>query len=60
MIKRAISREIDDDEYQLIDVTYTEETFQSLINKIELVTQLPQSTIDVVLLETIKEGKTSD
>jgi len=57
LIKRAISRDASLDELEHIDLAFNEETFRNLINKIELVLQLPEPSIDLVLLETMKENK---
>ena len=57
MIKRAISRDASLDELEHIDQAFNDETFRNLVQKIELVLQLPEASIDLVLLETMKEGK---
>jgi len=41
----------------LIEEAFNEDTLKNLVQKIELVLQLPDATIDVVLNECMKEGK---
>jgi len=59
LIKRAISRDASLDELEHIDQAFNDETFKRLVQKIELVLQLPEASIDLVLLETMKEGKSA-
>ena len=58
MIKRAITRDVELKDYQEVDAAFTEDTFCNLIAKIEIILQLPVAAVDLVLLETMKEGKT--
>ena len=57
MIKRAISRDASIDELEMINQVFNDETLKSLVEKIELVLELPDATIDVVLFEFMKEDK---
>lgn len=55
MIRHAIQRQNEDQLYIKIQQAFTDTTFKSIIDMLEVISKLPEASIDTVVTDTLKE-----